>query len=87
MVATIVSRVKLVPIAALDYQISCVPNYEGMSTGYQLCSITYKCYIISLTLKLSVQMTSLDVKETCCICVLAMNSKESVTKGLVVQGR
>ena len=28
-----------------------------------------------------------DVKKTCCICVLAINSDESVAKGLVIHGR
>jgi len=58
-----------------------------MNTDYQLCSIMYKCHVFSLTPKQSTQMAGIDIKETCCICVLAMNSNELVTKGLIVQNR
>ena len=58
-----------------------------MNTDYQLCSIGYKCYILSLTSKLSIQKASVDVDETCCVYVPAMNSNESVAKGLVIHNR
>jgi len=71
----------------LDYEIGCVLDYEWIHTSHQLCSIAYKCHIMSLTPKISIQIASVDVKETCCVCAIAMNSDESVAKGLVVQGR
>ena len=58
-----------------------------MNTDYQLCSIGYKCYVLSLTPKLSIHKAGVDVKKTCCICVLAINSDESVAKRLVIHGR
>jgi len=47
----------------LDCEINNVLNYKWICTGYQLCSITYKCYVISLTPKLSIQVAGINVKE------------------------
>ena len=71
----------------LDYEIYYVLNHKWTNTDYQLCSITYKCYVLSLTPKLSIQIASVNIKETCCICVLVMNSDKSVAKKLVIYGR
>jgi len=40
-----------------------------------------------LTPKLSIQKAGVDIEETCCVYVPAMNSNESVAKGLVIHGR
>jgi len=70
-----------------DCEISCVLDYEWIRTGHQLCSIVYKCHIISLTPKLNVQIAGVDVEETCYVGVLETHSNELLTKELVVQGR
>jgi len=79
----------------LDCKIGYALDYEWMNISHQLCSIMYKCHLTSLTLKLSIQIAGIDIKETYSIefscvtqyiCVPATNSDESVAKGLVVQG-
>ena len=84
-----------ISITVLDCEIGYVLDYEWMNISHQLCSIMYKCHLTSLTLKLSIQIAGMDIKETYSIefscvtqyiCVPATNSNESVAKGLVIQG-